>query len=80
MKKYYTQCHYLEDMTPFTFKVWMDYEEAVANAQHLLKICDLPHIDIIEHTTNKLFITLHKLKDVIPNKTNYIGKKQKCAV
>lgn len=77
--KYYTQCRQVEQNIPFTFKVWMDYEEAATNAQSLLNMCDLPHIDIVEHTTNKVFITLHKL-DVIPKQTNHIGKKSQCTV
>lgn len=78
--KYYTQCQRPEQELPFTFKVWMDYEEAVTNAQALLKMCDLPHIDIVEHTTNKIFITFHKFKNDIQDERKTARKKQKCEV
>ena len=72
--KYYTQSRHGVAQNPFAFKIWMDYKEAVTNAQSLLKMCDVPHIDIVEHTTNKTFITLHKL-DVIPKQTDHISQK-----
>jgi len=78
--KYYTQCQAYPEGQPFVFKVWLDYDEAIDNVQMLFRLCDIRHIDIVEHTTNKTFITLHKLKNDLQDERKTTREEQKCEV
>lgn len=61
MKMYYTRTENSDGST-FMFQCFLTYEEAVDNAQIMLKHCSIPYVEIVDMDTLKTFITLYPLQ------------------